>query len=88
MGKFYRHPLPGRAPLVGTSLTNVSKNRFAPAVLASETFDDPPPGGGTGQFKYWTGAAWVLKPVKHWSGSAWVTKPLKRWTGSAWVTTL
>lgn len=88
MGKYYRHPLAGRAPLVGTSLTNVQASKFSAAVLASETFDDPPAVGGTGQIKVWNGGSFALKPVKWWNGSAFVTKPLKRWTGSAWVQTL
>ena len=43
--------------------------------------------GGTGQIKAWSGASFILKPVKWYNGSAFVTKPLKRWTGSVWVTT-
>lgn len=39
----------------------------------------------TGYIKYWTGSAWVLKPVKYWTGSAWVQKPAKYWTGSVWA---
>lgn len=39
----------------------------------------------TSYMKVWTGAAWVLKPLKRWNGSAWVGTKLKRWTGSAWV---
>lgn len=35
--------------------------------------------------KYWTGSAWVEKPLKRWNGSAWVAATLKRWNGSAWV---
>lgn len=33
-----------------------------------------------GYIKWWSGSAWILKPVKWWSGSAWVIKPLKFWT--------
>lgn len=39
----------------------------------------------TSYVKVWTGAAWVLKPLRRWNGSAWVNTRLKRWTGSAWV---
>ena len=45
----------------------------------------PPPEPGVGYIKYWTGSAWVEKPVKFWNGSAWVQKPVKFWNGSAWV---
>jgi hypothetical protein len=38
------------------------------------------------QIKYWSGSAWVLKPIKVWNGTAWVQKPLKRWNGASWVT--
>jgi hypothetical protein len=37
------------------------------------------------QIKYWTGSAWVLKPVKRWTGTAWADAQVKRWNGSAWV---
>ena len=40
--------------------------------------------GGTA-LKYWTGSAWVAKPLKRWNGSSWVAATLKRWNGSAWV---
>ncbi len=43
--------------------------------------------GLEGEVKFWTGSAWVAKPIKVWTGSAWAIKPLKRWTGSAWVIT-
>ena len=43
--------------------------------------------GGTGQIKYWDGAAWTPKPVKYWDGAAWVTKPVKYWNGAAWTIT-
>lgn len=36
--------------------------------------------------KYWTGAAWVEKPLKRWNGAAWVnTGTIKRWSGAAWI---
>lgn len=35
--------------------------------------------------KYWTGSAWVEKPLKRWNGSTWVAATLKRYTGSAWA---
>lgn len=35
----------------------------------------------TSRLKYWTGTAWVAKPVKY-NG---VEKTLKRWNGSTWV---
>jgi hypothetical protein len=42
--------------------------------------------GGGPTLKYWTGAAWVEKPLKRWNGAAWVnTGTLKRWSGAAWV---
>lgn len=43
------------------------------------------PPATAGYIKFWSGSAWVLKPVKVWSGSAWVQKPLKFWSGSAWT---
>lgn len=39
----------------------------------------------TSGLKYWTGSAWVVKPLKYWSGSAWIEKPLKQWNGSSWA---
>ena len=42
--------------------------------------------GGGSTIKYWTGSAWVAKPLKRWNGTAWVAvTALKRWNGSAWV---
>ena len=46
-----------------------------------------PPAEGTGQIKWYSGAAFVAKPVKVWSGSVWATKPLKYWNGATWITT-
>lgn len=43
------------------------------------------PAANPGYFKYWTGSAWVEKPLKYWTGSAWVQKPVKFWNGSTWV---
>lgn len=43
------------------------------------------PPAGT-QIKYWTGAAWVAKPLKRWTGSTWEAAALKRWNGSTWIT--
>ena len=40
---------------------------------------------GGSQVKYWSGSAWVLKPIKVWDGAAWASKPLKRWNGTSWV---
>ena len=39
-----------------------------------------------GLLKYWTGSAWVSKPVKYWNGSAWVAGVMKWWDGAAWQT--
>jgi len=39
----------------------------------------------TGKIKWYSGSAFVEKPVKWYSGSAFVEKPLKVWNGSAWV---
>lgn len=36
-----------------------------------------------GVLKYWTGSAWVKKPIKTYT-SSFVSKPLKAWSGSAW----
>lgn len=36
--------------------------------------------------KYWSGSAWVSKPLKRWNGSSWQQTNLKRWNGSSWVT--
>lgn len=47
-------------------------------------FEVPAAAAGT-SLKYWTGAAWLLKPLKRWNGAAWVPATLKRWNGSAWV---
>lgn len=44
------------------------------------------PVAGGSQVKYWSGSAWVLKPIKVWDGAAWASKPLKRWNGTSWVT--
>lgn len=38
------------------------------------------------QIKYWTGAAWVAKPLKRWNGASWEAATLKRWNGASWVT--
>ena len=43
------------------------------------------PAGGGPTLKYWTGAAWVAKPLKRWNGSTWVAATLTHGTGSAWV---
>ena len=37
------------------------------------------------QIKYWTGSAWIQKPLKYWNGSSWITKTIKRWNGTSWV---
>jgi len=34
---------------------------------------------------YYTGVAWVSKPLKVWNGAIWQTKTLKRWNGSSWL---
>jgi hypothetical protein len=34
---------------------------------------------------YWTGSAWVLKPVKRYDGASWVSAMIKRWNGSLWI---
>jgi hypothetical protein len=46
-----------------------------------------PATGGGAKLKYWTGAAWVAKPLKRWTGSAWVAATMKRWNGAAWAAT-
>jgi len=38
------------------------------------------------ELQYWTGSAWVSKPLKRWNGSAWVSTTLKYWDGASWVT--
>lgn len=60
----------------------------AAVVAAAEFFgESTPPTTVLGYIKYWTGAAWGVKPVKYWTGSAWLQKPLKYWNGSAWTLT-
>ena len=54
-------------------------------VFPSDYFDTAPPASG-GLLKYWTGSAWVGKPVKYWNGSAWVTGVMKWRDGAAWQT--
>ena len=40
----------------------------------------------SGNIKWWSGASWVLKPLKRWNGSSWVAATLKRWNGGSWIT--
>lgn len=57
------------------------------STLARTEFFGAPATSVFGYIKYWSGSAWVVKPVKYWNGSAWVIKPLKYWNGSAWTLT-
>ena len=59
----------------------------ASTIITNEFFGVPAGGNVFGYIKYWTGSAWVVKPVKYWTGSAWVQKPVKYWNGSAWTLT-
>ena len=58
----------------------------ASTILTNEFFGIPA-ANVSGYIKYWTGSAWVVKPMKYWTGSAWVQKPVKYWNGSAWTLT-
>lgn len=53
-------------------------------IFPSEYFEDSPP-SSLGLIKYWSGAAWLAKPIKYWNGSAWTQKPLKYWNGASWI---
>ena len=72
------------SPFHGGNTIWVAQNN-AGNLARNEFFGEPPIGGTAGYMKYWTGSAWVLKPVKYWTGSAWVQKPVKFWNGSAWT---
>lgn len=57
----------------------------ASVVLVDDWFDAAPPATGP-SLKYWTGSAWVLKPLKRWDGSAWVNSGvLRHWDGAQWI---
>jgi hypothetical protein len=74
-----------KAPLLYRNLSTPDGSDNSAAVMRDWFFDAAPAGGTDGDIKWWSGSAWMPKPVKVWNGSAWVTKPLKRWNGSAWV---
>jgi hypothetical protein len=59
----------------------------ASTLITNEFFEAPSGSSVFGYIKYWTGSAWVVKPVKYWTGSAWVQKPVKHWNGTAWTLT-
>ena len=62
--------------------------RNTPAsTIAIDEFFGIPAANVSGYIKYWTGSAWVVKPMKYWKGSAWVQKPVKYWNGTAWTLT-
>lgn len=56
----------------------------ASSIVLSEFFNVVLP-SGTAVLKYWTGSAWVNKPVKYWNGSSWANKPVKMWNGTSWI---
>lgn len=53
--------------------------------VAGQYIEIKAPIAATNLIKYWTGSAWVEKPVKYWTGSEWLAKPIKYWTGSEWL---
>jgi len=63
---------------------------FAQENLTQDLMDadyfDSAPLSGSGSIKYWSGSAWISKPLKYWNGVAWASKPLKYWNGVTWVT--
>lgn len=42
-------------------------------------------GARTGYVQWYSGSAWVSKPVKVFNGAVWQVKPAKTWDGSQWV---
>lgn len=65
---------------------NWSANANTQSYNEGKIFLRPTPSAATGRPKFWSGTAWVQKPLKVWNGTAWVEKPVKYWNGTAWVT--
>jgi hypothetical protein len=75
------------SPFKGGDTTWLRSN-LAGTITNTEFFGvSTPPTTVFGYIKYWTGAAWGVKPVKYWNGTSWIQKPLKYWNGSAWTLT-